>query len=315
VGRILRRSGAVKRLPPAPLPRLVAPPLFAEPADAWEDAAEAIELVAVLAWPRDARKRTEARVTWAAAMLGLIERMMFPDTLEAGLIFGAERLAERLGLSVDDILATPQAKRLFAAIRSPERTRYASDTMARGMESLFHPVGGFGAVAKARGLDVVTDELRRAVAGPAALAGATLLIVAVLHASHPDVPATVNRALAVLAGPGRSIRLLKDAWQDGRAAAHLWAALWAMFGAGRFWAGAGSDALTTAIETREGRGRLLRYAAWFAAFMARHRPPGAARPLAEPVELIPVEAMAEPPPLPPLPTELHECVRGCRSGG
>lgn len=305
----------MKRLPPAPLPRLVAPPILAEPADAWEDAAEAMALVAALAWPRDARRRAEAVATWGAAMLALVERVLAPANLEAGLIVGAERLAERLNITAEDVLATPQAKRLFAAIRGPERDRRFGDAMARGMEALFLPGGGFGAVAKAPGLDIVTAELHRAAAGPAAIAGAVLMVVSALEYHHPDVPATVNRALAALEGPGRSIRLMKDAWQAGRCACHLWAALWIALGAGRFWAGAGGAALAEAIERREGRGRLLRHAVWFSGFAARYVPPGAARPLAEPAELIPIEAMAEAPPIPPLPAELHDRVRMYRATG
>ncbi|MDW8399101.1 MAG: hypothetical protein RMK90_11095 [Acetobacteraceae bacterium] len=305
----------MKRRPPAPLPRLVAPPILAEPADAWEDAAEAMALVAVLAWPRDARRRAEAMATWAAVMLDLISHVLEPETLKAGLTLGAAQFAQRLGITVEEVLATPQAKRLFAAIRGPERTALVGDTLARGMETLFLPVGGFGAVAKAPGLKVVTAELRRAVAGPAALAGAVPEVVAAIERHHPDVPATVNRALAVLEGPGRSIRVMKDAWQEGRCAAHLWGALWVALGANRFWSGAGGEAVAEAIERRDGRARLLRHAAWFAGFAARYAPPGAGRPLIESAELIPIDATPEAPPIPPLPAELHERARRYRTVG
>ncbi len=247
------------------------------------DVLDAAWFLAVLVWPTDAKRRCEAVATWAAEMLGAVTEGG-ADAIRAIVREVTERCA---GLG-----AQPYGAALAAALAdaAPELAR----VVETGIRSrLFLPAGGYRAVAAAPGVDALLAEAKRTIETGAGVAGLALYVLAALERHHPEAgAASLNRALAVLedTAPGRSLRALKQAWQANRGAAHVWAGLIAAFGANGDPTSAGAEVLVSAIETPEGRARVLGHAAWFQHWGASHVVPGAARPVLDVPVLIEVRA-------------------------
>jgi hypothetical protein len=273
----------------------------------YRDVGEAFRLAALLYWPGNERRQKEAVATWAATLLGMwIEAAgILPDLLDAVL----ERWASDFGLTVDELRSTPRIRELLAEMRSPagqreiERTR---EEVRREIDCrVFAPAGGLLRVSAAPGLGALVDEQGKATQGPEGMCGKILLVLASAerHHAHELASVSLNRVMAALEGPGRTIRWLKHSWSRTRGA-HLWAAL-AVAIADELQRGESfGNAVESVLAHPQRRARLLAYGSWFKDWGERFVPKGAARPLFRRHALVPVQAASLEPPLQPLPAEL-----------
>jgi hypothetical protein len=104
------------------------------------------------------------------------------------------------------------------------------ENMRAVMRGIFEPAGHFRAVARAPGREQMLLDYQRAAEGGAFFAGVLLSIVAVLARHHPDAPASLNRAIAVMQGWSErrlmkvpTERTLLAEWKKWRHLAPLWA--------------------------------------------------------------------------------------------
>lgn len=285
----------------------------------WDFAA--IPIVAAMTWPRSARRQSEATATFAAQMMGFMD-VLFPQMLLQGLPLGIEGAAKRLGVSPDDVLSLPHIREMVAEIFRVWPDMQAQ-LRSRIEHEVFQPAGGFHAVAAAPGAAVLTDEMRKAASGGAFACGLLLVMVARMAKFHPGVPASLNRAHAVLdalraANPGSGLpadRTIKAAWKEWGGIAPLWAALAATIDVAAATASSPEEAARQALERPDMRRQMMGWAHWFRRFAVSHTPAGAAKPLlTEREAVLMISGVAEmEPPLGPLPSALLEAATGYRA--
>jgi len=282
----------------------------------WADMGETARFAAVLLWPGNERAQREAVATWAAVTLGVFNAIMRRDVVRAYFDAWLERVAAAAGVTVAEIAAVPR----FAALRADIERGEDIDEARREVEAelwrdVIDPAGGWMALAVARGLEAINADFRRALAGPEALAGIALALLACAAEHHAgELPSiSVNRVLWAMEAPGRSMRVLKHAWAKA-IAPHIWAAF-ILEGRGALMLGPSlaGEAFAALLETAAGRERLSGAAAWLADWGRRFVPTGAQRAVLAGRALLPVAAAPRRPPLPRLPAELLARLREYRA--
>lgn len=223
-------------------------------------------LIALLSWPTDKRQQAYALATYAAQLIAYFE--------EKGPALAAETfattvagVAERLGISEEEVLSMPQARPMAEAMLQD-----ASN--ARGMieAELLRPAGGYQTLADAPGSRVLREEAQKALSGGARNVGWALLLIANMDRRHSGLQPSLNRAIAIMEATcsGKnwasvSDRTLKDHWKQWRGIAPLSAAIWVWQmdpQAGNTW----DERLYTAFGTELGVKSVLRWAKWFRGF-------------------------------------------------
>jgi hypothetical protein len=282
----------------------------------WADFGETVRFAAVFLWPGNERAQREAVATWAAAMLGVIDATLRRDVIRAHVDAVLDRIAAAAGVTVAEITAVPRFAALRAKIERGEGIGEArGEAEAELRRAVIDPAGGWMALAVARGLEAINADLRRAFAGPDALAGFALALLACAAEHHAaELPSiSANRVLWALEAPGRSMRVLKHAWAKA-IAPHLWAALF-LEGRGALMLGPSlaEDAVAALFETAAGRERVAGAAAWLADWGQRFVPTGAQRAVLAGRALLPVATAPRRPPLPRLPAEMLARLREYRA--
>ena len=223
-------------------------------------------LIALLSWPTDKRQQGYALATYAAQLIAYFEEKG-PALASETFATTVAGVAERLGISEEEVLSMPQARPIAEAI-----LRDASN--ARGMieAELLRPAGGYQTLADAPGSRVLREEAIKALMGGARNVGWALLLIANMDRRHPGLQPSLNRAIAVMEATcsGKnwanvSDRTLKDHWKQWRGIAPLSAAIWVWQmdpRAGNTW----DDRLYSAFGTEIGVKAVLRWAKWFRGF-------------------------------------------------
>jgi hypothetical protein len=267
----------------------------------WGDVAEARWLYAKLCWPGDPRMQRRFVATWGAIELDAIERFERQPRLLAAAF---EKLAAE-AQAVDTRMCRPELAPVLTnacarvAAESPaEFARRVADAREAILRWMLEPAGGFLTLAAAPGVATLD-----AAAGHAfdteGTAGEALFVLACAARHHADELPTVgvNRVLAAMEGPGRSLRLLKEAWGNARAP-HGWAALLALTveaalarGVGSLPVSAESAAITRYLAAGVLADRVLReafrgVAAWLAEWGTSYRPAGAKRSVLDVARLV-----------------------------
>jgi hypothetical protein len=215
-------------------------------------------------------------------------------------------IAAAAGVTVAEIAAVPR----FAALRAEIERGEDIDEARREAEAelrrdVIDPAGGWMALAVARGLEAINADFRRALAGPEALAGIALALLACAAEHHAaELPSiSVNRVLWALEGPGQSLRSLKDSWSRAKAP-HLWAAVALETGAAVTFGTPPAEAVAALIETAAGRERVTAGAAWLAEWGRGFVPAGAQRPVLAGRTLLRIDAAPRKPAVPRLPDDV-----------
>ena len=186
-----------------------------------------MRLIVVMASGGEPRKMERALATLASEGLGiLLELNKQPPRAALDL----PALSRLLDLGVDELARMPGAPTFYRSyFTDPDRSARAL------MHDVFVPVGHFRAVADAPELDRLVKDLERAIGRGAYLAGALLTLVATIARHHPEMTASLNRAITVMeAWPVRGVRELPSetsckVWTTWRHLAPLWAAYAAEF--------------------------------------------------------------------------------------
>ncbi len=268
-----------------------------------------LRIVAGFVWGGDRRKMDLALATYSSELLGILREVarepMQPTTLAA--------LAQRLGLSPAELSRMPGCAVFYTSFfAQPGAAARALD------ERVFEPVGHFRAAAEAPGSERLVRDYAKAVEGGAFHAGVLLLLVAMLAHCHPDVPASLNRALAIL-GRWRERRLmhlpseraLLQGWKAWRHVAPLWAAFGAEFQDARRGSLSDFAAGLEALQDPARLGRVLGHAKWFRRFATTFVPEHASGPLIPPGLALQIvcDAPEEEVPFAPLPEADVEAAR------
>ncbi len=260
-----------------------------------------MRLIVALAWGSEPRKMDRALATLASEGLGVLYELNKLPIAALDL----PALSRLMGLRMDELARMPGAPTFYRS--------YFTDPARSARElahNVFVPAGHFRAVADAPGRDRVIMELERAINGGAYLAGVQLALIATIAEHHPEMSASLNRAIAVMqAWPARGVRKLPsdrtlvDVWTRWRHLAPLWAAYAAeLLSAGNlgFTAdAAGLEAVHDPVRLR----RILGGAKWFRSFAVSFVPERAKAPLVPPGKALLIDAEVEElePYLPPLP--------------
>jgi hypothetical protein len=271
-----------------------------------------MRLIVALAWGGEPRKMDRALATLAAEGLGVLYELNKQPIPALDL----PALSRLLDLRMDELARMPGAPTFYRSYFT-DPARSARELAQR----VFVPVGHFRAVADAPGRDRVLEELQRAINRGAYLAGVQLTLVATIAEHHPEMSASLNRAIAVMqAWPARGVRKLPsdrtlvDVWTRWRHLAPLWAAYAAeLLSAGNlgFTAdAAGLEAVHDPIRLR----RILSSAKWFRAFAASRSSKHAKAPLIPPGKALQIIADVEAlkPDLAPLPPDDLAAARAYR---
>jgi hypothetical protein len=178
--------------------------------------------------------------------------------------------------------------------------------------TVFDPIGHFRTIADAPGRDRVVQDLARAIESGAFLAGVLLMLVAKLAQRHPEVGASLNRAVTVMRGWSArglmkvpSDRTLFFAWERWRHLAPLWVAVTGEVqqarSPGRTLFAAHLEVLHDPVRLK----RMLGDAKWFRSFAVSFIPERATAPLIPPGKALRIIAEVEEvePELTPLPPD------------
>jgi hypothetical protein len=248
----------------------------------------------------------QALATYAAELIGTLQDVAAqpapPVTLEA--------LASILGVDPSELVRMPGCAAFY-------RSFFDRPTTASGAlrQTVFDPAGHYRAVAEAPGSQKIVNDFEKATKGGAFFAGIMLLIIVTLEREHRDIPASINRAIAVLEGwhvRGRmkvpTGRTLKTAWKDWRHLAPLWAAFISEFLVVRSQSlsdlSAGLEALQNPVRLARALGRTKGLRSFAISFIPEH----AAAPLipiGEAVEIISGALEEEPPTLLLMPQDIE----------
>lgn len=263
-----------------------------------------MRIVAAMGWNGERQKLDQTLATYSAEWLGVLreegKRPNQPLNLHA--------LSRKLGIPPGELLRMPASAAFYARFFGDPRGVAASLE-----DRVFNPAGHYRAVAEAPGREQLLTEYARAIEGGAYLAGVQLCLVAMMAEHHPEVPASLNRAIAIMIngailGPTKvpSDRSLWSAWTKWRHIAPLWAAHIGEFQdahtPGCLPLAAGFEVLHQPAKLQ----RLLSHAKWFSSFAVGFVPEGAKTPLIPVTEALRVVANVPEirPPMAPLPPEL-----------
>ncbi len=252
-------------------------------------------------WGGDPRKMNRALAIYSSELLGLLREVSRqpapPVTLEA--------LSQQMGIPAAELARMPGSAVFYTSFfAEPVATARALD------ERVFEPIGHFRTVAEAPGSEQLLLEYSRSFRDGAFYAGTMLALTATLERRHPDIPASLNRSIAILEGwKARGLmrlpsdRTLLSAWKTWRHVAPLWAAFSVEFQDART---SGLSNFAAGLETLQDPvrlGHLLGCAKWFRRFAISFMPERAAAPLIPPAEALEIicHASEEEPSLAALP--------------
>jgi hypothetical protein len=259
---------------PVKPPRIKVPPtLEVDEADRFV----CLRVTAGMVWGGDQRRMNHALVTYAAELMADLrdaaEQPMRPTTLEA--------LGQQLGIPPAELARMPGAATFYTSFfGEPE------DTSRALYQTVFEPAGHLRSVAEAPGSQQLLLDYTKAVQGGAFYAGTMLLLVAMLAQRHPEVPASINRAIAIMEGWSArglmrlpSDRTLLSAWKNWRHLAPLWAADAGAFQHARATKLSDFSAGLEAMLEPARLSRMLGEAKWFRSFATTFVPEHASAPL------------------------------------
>jgi hypothetical protein len=262
-----------------------------------------MRLIVALAWGGEPRKMDRALATLAAEGLGVLTELNKLPIAALDL----PALSRLLDLRMDELVRMPGAPTFYRSyFTDPARSFRELE------QNVFVPAGHYLAVADAPERDRVLEELERAFNRGGCFAGVQLMLIATIARHHPEMSASLNRAIAVMeAWPARgarkipSDRTLWEVWTKWRRLAPLWAAYAVeLLNAGNlgFTAdAAGLEAVHDPIRRR----RILSGAKWFRSFAVSFSSKRNGDPLIPPGEALRIIADVEElePDLPPLPPD------------
>jgi hypothetical protein len=245
-------------------------------------------VVVALAWGGEPRKMQQALATLASEGLGILHELnklpfAVPDI---------QTLSRAIGLPAEELARMPGATTLYQNYYiNPAR-------LARElMDKVFTPAGHFRTVAAAPGWDRLLTEMQHTAERGAQRAGVLLLIVATLAECHPEFPASLNRAIAVVeAGSARDVwkvpsgRTLIEIWTRWKQLAPLWAACTLEIYRGLSHGLSPNVAELEAAYDPTRLKRILGTAKWFQSFAESHRSERARGPLLQPGEALQIVA-------------------------
>jgi hypothetical protein len=179
-----------------------------------------MQFTIALVWGGNPRKMKAALATISADGLGVLHEVSNQPIPPLDL----PALSRALGLPVNEVARMPGA---VAFYRSYFANPTGSATKLRA--EVFNPAGHYTEVAAAPGWDRLLSELQRTSEQGGFFAGQLLLVIVRLDLHHPNLPASLNRAIAVLTavadrGAGTIPSNLKKVWRQWRHLAPLWAA-------------------------------------------------------------------------------------------
>jgi hypothetical protein len=257
--------------------------------------------VAALVWGGDPRRMNQALATYAAELTATLRDLSTQNPQPPDL----QTLCRQMGVSIDELARMPGASSFFGSYFSqPLRN------LRLLIRNVFEPAGQFRAVAHAPGSEQLLLDYKRAVEGGAFFAGALLSIVAMLNQHHPDAPASLNRAIAVIRGWAKhgSVqappeRTLLAHWKQWRHLAPLWAST---IGNQQTVQQLGCSPVAAGLEALLDTARLrqtISHAMWFRQFAGSFIPGHATQPVVPLNVSVEIVAAVEPdePPLAPLP--------------
>jgi hypothetical protein len=262
-----------------------------------------MRVVGAMAWGGDPRKMDHALATYSSEFLGMMREVSPLPATPPDL----ETLSRRLGLRPDELARMPGSAAFYGSFYGDPH-----GTSRELWRTVFDPAGHFRAVADAPGRDRLVQDFARAIQGGAFFAGVLLLLVARLAQRHPEVGASLNRAVSVMQGwSARGVmkvpsdKTLFSAWTEWRHLAPLWAAFGAEFQQVR---ALGFAPFAAGLETLHDPVRLrqtIRHAKWFRSFAVSFSSKRNGDPLIPPGEALQIIADVEAlePDLPPLPPD------------
>jgi hypothetical protein len=239
-----------------------------------------MRMLVALTWGGEPRKMDQALATLAAEGLGVLHELkQLPFA-----VLDLQALSRALDLPAGEVARMPGAATFYqTAFTDPVRS--AADLSRQ----VFYPAGHFRTVAQAPGLDRLLADLQRANDRGAYLAGILLLLIATMAERHPEISASLNRAVAAIhassnRGVGKlpSDRTLMEIWKTWRHLAPLWAAyaleLQRTLALGFTVDAAGLEVMHDPERLR----RILSSAAWFRSFAESFSSERAGAPLIPP---------------------------------
>lgn len=176
---------------------------------------------AALAWEGDPSKLNQTLSTFSAKIMGSLRNQWSTGDTPRDL----RAMARKMNISEDNLARMPQVQKYYLPFfTQPLRT------FLRLRRKVFAPAGHYGAVADAPGAERLTEDFELACRQAGKCAGTLLSLVAILDRHHPGVPATLNRAIAIMQSwSTRGLtdvpvdRTIKTYWLRWRHVAPLWA--------------------------------------------------------------------------------------------
>jgi hypothetical protein len=236
-----------------------------------------LRVLTALAWGNQPRRMDQVLATVASVGLGAMKKLKeHPDR-----VTDLQSLSRACGLPVGQLVRMPGTRAFYRSyFGNPEHIEHLL------RRNVFDPAGHYDTVAEAPGIDALLEDMQHAISRGAYLAGVLLWLVAILHHWHRDIPASLNRAVAIIpASTSRGLieppsdRTILQAWKDWRHLAPLWAAyaveLRRLHGQGLILDAAGLETVHGPDALR----RILSNAKWFTFFAETFSPMRAKEPL------------------------------------
>jgi hypothetical protein len=179
-----------------------------------------MRVIVVLVWGGKPRRMDQALATISAEGLGVLhelsKRPIRPLDLQA--------LSRAMDLPINELARMPGARAFYQGYFT-----HPAHSATQLWDSVFDPNGHFLQLVSAPAWDTLLSELNRTTERDGFFAGMLLFVVARLAERHPETPASLNRAIAVLKaawGPGtqKLPSNLLQIWKRWRHLAPLWAA-------------------------------------------------------------------------------------------
>jgi hypothetical protein len=146
-------------------------------------------VLALMAWPKEARRQQHVVATYAADMFGFLGRLD-SHAAAVGETLALQDAVSSLGTHAEELSFMPGTKALFERmVRSPREV--VSDVTSQ----LWAPAGGFKSVADATGTDLILREFTNASTGGAMHAGYMLALVAIMKERHPELVPSLARLI------------------------------------------------------------------------------------------------------------------------
>jgi hypothetical protein len=268
------------------------------------------QVKAIMHWPNDQLARNNFLVTVAAGAMQHVQDEL-PRRVDRMLPDIASRVAATSGLPIGI------ARALVAAQASPALVEAAVWTITVEIDwELFRPSGGYGRVAAAEGMEAI-QKATKGQGTFGAACGMLLTYIVRLATHHPDIPASLNRAIYIWVNcakkDGRRIpaeRDRKTMWTRWGGVSPLWAAGAFCYAAAK---APGSPHLT--YHDPDFRREMISVSLWLADFAVRFKAIGARTPLLSEDEVVRVDCNLDAvrPEIPPLTDEELTWARSYRA--